>query len=265
MDLTFDAIYENLDKIVTGATIDLSAVTSLDPWAIGLLCLLAVERRYEPQKHLLLPDKTETADYLNKVGFLAFLEKISYGKFPREPASDCNVQEITHSLFRDDFNARLPQIKLMFRIFGIGGMDDVNRATVLVGELGNNVFDHNEGSWPTDVRGAIILGQNYPQERVVEIVVADPGIGFRQSLSTVDPNLTDVKAIKLGLQGFTGRIGEKRGNGLKLIQDWTVNKFDGEVRIHSGGGLVVVDGKDVRGRTVNPILGTLASCVIKYK
>jgi len=97
------------------------------------------------------------------------------------------------------------------------------------------------------------------------MVVADPGIGFRQSLSTVDPNLTDVEAIKLGLQGYTGRVGEKRGNGLKLIQDWTINKFDGAVRIHSGNGLVVADKEGIRDKHVNPILGTLAGFMIKYK
>ena len=65
------------------------------------------------------------------------------------------------------------------------------RATVLVGELGNNVFDHNEGLWPTDIRGAIIIGQNYPQLKKIEVVIADPGVGFKRSLQLRDPNLTD--------------------------------------------------------------------------
>ncbi len=265
MELTFGTIYKNLHKITKGAVIDLSPVTKLDPWAVGMLCLLAIERKNDPKKQLLLPTAPETACYLQKIGFTNFLGEISYDKFSKEALPDYNIQEITHSLFRDEFNARLPRIKLMFRIFGISSMDDANRATVLVGELGNNVFDHNEGSWPTDVRGAIILGQNYPQEKRLELVVADPGIGFRQSLSTVDPDLTDVKAIKLGLQGFTGRTGEKRGNGLKLIQAWTINKFNGAVRIHSGNGLVTVDKEGTQSKNANSILGTLASCMIKYK
>ena len=85
-----------------------------------------------------------------------------------------NVYEITHSLYRDDFNARLTKIRSMFKNFGMSDEDDVNRATVLVGELGNNVFDHNEGLWPVDVRGAIIVGQNYPKLKKIEVAIADP-------------------------------------------------------------------------------------------
>lgn len=48
------------------------------------------------------------------------------------------------------------QLKSMLKNFGLN-VDDEARATALVGELGNNVFDHNDGQWPTDVRGAIIL------------------------------------------------------------------------------------------------------------
>ena len=265
MELTFKTIYKNLNGVAEGAGVDLGPVTKLDPWVVGMLCLLAIERKGGSKKQLLLPTAQETADYLQKTGFTNFLGEISYGEFPKKAMPDYNVKEITHSLFRDDFNARLSTFKSMFHRFGVSDKDDINRAVVLIGELGNNVFDHNEGSWPTDVRGAIILGQNYPQEKRLEMVVADPGIGFRQSLRTVDPNLSDLEAIKLGLEGRTGRVGEKRGNGLILIQDWVINKFNGTVRIHSGSGLVTVDKRGTKSRNVNNILGTLAGFVITYR
>lgn len=265
MDLTFDTIYENLNKVVKKATIDLSEVTSLDSWAVGMLCLLAIERKDNPERKMFLPAATEAKDYLKKMCFADFVKEIGYNNFPTEKEEDPYVQKISRSLFRDDFNARLTAFKSMFHRFGVSDEDDINRAVVLIGELGNNVFDHNEGSWPTDVRGAIILGQNYPREKVLEMVVADPGIGFSQSLRTLDPNLNDLEAIKLGLEGRTGRVGEKRGNGLRLIQDWVVNKFDGAVRIHSGSGLVVVDKEGVQSKNVGSILGTLAGFVIAYK
>ncbi len=264
MNFIFDTVYERFDEIVRGPSIDLGAVTIFDPWAVGLICLCAVGRRDKYGKKILWPKDSDAKNYLGKTGLSNFTKAIGYDGSSIGEVDDRNVQKITHSLFRDDFNARLSKIKSMFQSFGMGNEDDINRATVLVGELGNNVFDHNEGAWPTEIRGAVILGQNYPQEKKIEMVVADPGIGFRQSLRTVDPDLTDVEAIKLGLKGRTGRIGEERGNGLRLIQDWVINKFNGAVRIHSGGGLVVVDEGGVRSKSVVGVLGTLAGFVIRY-
>ncbi len=97
-------------------------------------------------------------------------------------------------------------------------------------------------------------------------VWANPGIGFLKSLKVADPSLNnDIEAIQLGLSGVTGRTGERRGNGLKTIQRWTIDKFDGIVKIHSGSGLVVVSKEGQETETVFPILGTLASFVVKYK
>jgi len=176
------------------------------------------------------------------------------------------VQEILHCEFRDDFEGRLSsRIRRMFKEIGMNEFEG-NLATQLVGELGNNVFDHNSGLWPTDVRGAIILAQHNPQQKKVEVVVADPGVGFLKSLKVADPLLNnDIDAIKLGLSGVTGRTGERRGNGLRIIQEWTIDKFDGIVKIHSGSGLVIVSKDGQETKTVFPILGTLASFVVKYK
>lgn len=264
MDLHFETVYENLSTVVREGIIDLSATKSFDPWTIGILSLLAIERKDKAEKGVVLPNDPSAKTYLRETNFIDFVGKLGYNDFAIERLGDPNIQGIVHSLFRDDFNARLSGIRSVFQAFGMSNEDDVNRATVLVGELGNNVFDHNEGVWPTEIRGAVILGQNYLQEKKVEVVVTDPGIGFRQSLRTVDPNLTDIEAIKLGLEGCTGRIGEERGNGLRLIQDWVINKFDGVVRIHSGSGLVVVDENGVRSKSVMSVLGTLAGFVIRY-
>jgi hypothetical protein len=73
-----------------------------------------------------------------------------------------------------------------------------------------------------------------------------------------------MEAIKKGLEGNTGRVGEMRGNGLKLIQEWTVKKFSGQVMIHSGDGLAIVAQNGTQFRRVNKILGTIAQFVIHY-
>lgn len=173
--------------------------------------------------------------------------------------------EIVWSTFRDEFSARLvSRIRRMFQSFGMNE-DEEQRATALVGELGNNVYDHNEGSWPTDVGGALIIAQQYPDQKRIEVVVADPGVGFLGSLKLAKPDLVDdIEAIRLGLQGVTGRVGEKRGNGLKLIQRWTIEDFKGILRIHSGSGLVEVDHTGTKATSVSKTLGTLAELVVFY-
>jgi hypothetical protein len=115
------------------------------------------------------------------------------------------------------------------------------------------------------VVGCIIAAQHYPRLRKIEISVGDPGVGFYRSLKVAFPKIqNDLEAIKLGLAGNTGRIGEVRGNGLKLIQRWTIQNFCGKVMIHSGEGLVIVAKEGMKEYTVNKILGTLAQFVINY-
>lgn len=273
MAITFNNVYDKHAEIFGDYTINLKNLDWCDPWVIGLVCLKAIEYKNNPEKKLILPEDKSIVSYLKRMHLDKFLEELTYSEFLRpfveiemNERENMNVHEIMHCEFRDDFGARLSsRIRMMFRNFGMN-TDDESRATALVGELGNNVFDHNEGLWPTNVRGAIILGQHNPAKKKIEVVVADPGVGFRGSLKVLDPTLeSDVAAIQLGLTGVTGRIDEPRGNGLRVIQDWTINKFDGIVKIQSGSGLVVVsrEGQDIK--TVFPILGTLASFVVRYK
>lgn len=102
----------------------------------------------QPDKLLTLPERKDTLTYLNRMHFDVLLNEFAFRSFV-QPLTDMtinenetdNVCEILHCEFRDEFEARL---RKMFRHFGL---DDVNeaRATALVGELGNNVFDHNDG------------------------------------------------------------------------------------------------------------------------
>ncbi|GEM_PF-926733 len=273
MRLGFGEIYSRDAGWFNGDVIDLSKAGWCEPWGVGMICLRAIELKDQPKKELVLPKHHDVLTYLKRIHFPQFMDAMGYGAFlaplnslPMVEHPNLNLHEILHCTYRDEFNARLSSnIRLMLRNFGLRGEDE-QRVTSLIGELGNNVFDHNEGVWPTNVGGAIMVAQNYPEKKFIEIAIADPGIGFLGSLKVRDPNLAnDVDAIQLGLTGVTGRVGEKRGNGLRLVQDWTINKFNGKVRVHSGEGLVVVDEQGQKSSVVNRILGTLASVVIEYK
>ena len=270
MNLDFNNLYKNIDKIIKGSIIDLSEVELVHPWSMVLICLLLIERMPDQNKRLILPNNPKTKAYLKNIGFDKILSELNYNEFEeldnvQIPEEDNkNIQELMHCFYRDEFNARLSYFIEMFKDFGLTE-SDAQRATALVGELGNNVFDHNLGNWPTSISGCIIAAGHYPDTHTIEIAVGDPGAGFYRSLKTAFPKITsDKEAIKLGLAGNTGRVGEARGNGLRLTQLWTIQNFSGSVMIHSGDGLVIVDKSGMEEKTVNKILGTVAQFVISY-
>jgi len=269
MQLRFDTIYKNIDNIIKGSTIDLSDVDFIHPWPLVIICLLMVERHKNPDKELILPKNPDVLDYLKRIHFCDMLRELGYdkefnslNKIVKPESYNLNVQEIMHCNISDEFNARLGHINLMFQNFGLN-KDQANFATNIVAELGNNVFDHNSGNWPTDIGGCFIVAQNFPTEKQIEVAVGDPGIGFLGSLRARFPHINDdVEAIKLGLRGNTGRIGEDRGNGLGFVQRWTIDDLYGNLMIHSGNGLVEIGKNGIKKSNVNKILGTIAQFVI---
>ncbi len=275
MDLIFDNVYNVSSIVFKDEIIDLEAISFFDPWTMGMVCLKAIENKDKDKSNLILPNSKDAKQYLKRMHLDKFLRELpcsfdcleQFNEIDFMEHDTPNVQEILHCHFRDDFNAQLESwIRRMFKNFGLNEADE-QLATAIVGELGNNVFDHNEGLWPTNVRGAIIIAQNYPKIKKIDVTVADPGIGFFGSLRGVEPEppMTDIEAIKMGLKGITGRIGERRGNGLKIIQKWTIDQLNGILRIHSGSGLVVVDKTGQKEHRVNTVVGTLAEFVVSYK
>ena len=273
MDFIFDNIYKKWNVVFQDSTIDLSSITFFDPWSMGIIALKAIENKNSDNKDIKFPIDGDKKKYLARMHFGDFIKKLAYEDAAQKleqvkvnERENKNIQEIFHCEHRDQFNARLESgIRRMFQNFGMN-IDDEQRATALVGELGNNVFDHNAGIWPLDVSGAIIIAQNYPEAKRIEVIVADPGVGFIGSLKTATPRPdNDIDAIKLGLRGISGRIGEKRGNGLLMIQDWTIKQFNGIIRIQSGTGLIEVNKGGIKEFIVNKILGTIAGLVVYYK
>jgi len=271
LTLDFDSVYQHLDSIIKGHTIDLSDIEFIHPWSIVMICLLLIERHAYTDRELILPRNPATRGYLKRMHFHKILREIGYVSQAEQleqlavpEKENLNIQEIVHCLYRDEFNVRLERFIQMFQNFGLS-LQDSFLATGVVGELGNNVFDHNSFSWPTNISGSIIMAQNYPKLRCIEVAIGDPGIGFRGSLAAAFPKLkSDVEAIRTGLAGNSGRVGETRGNGLRLIQQWTIQNFSGALMVQSGDGLVIVRKGQIEDRTVQRIVGTLTQFVIHY-
>ncbi|WP_201151139.1 ATP-binding protein [Rhodovulum sulfidophilum] len=105
-----------------------------------------------------------------------------------------------------------------------------------VSELFNNIADH------TGLDVGSIFAQWYPNERRIEICIADFGPGIPHTVARVKPGLTDAEAISKALEdGFTSKsLPTNQGVGLHYLQQNVVENLDGELSIQScGGGLNV--------------------------
>ncbi len=113
------------------------------------------------------------------------------------------------------FNARLTKMQNM--LMHKPGFEKLSSLIVLItGEIADNSFAHNLGKWP-DVPG-IFFG--YDLTKGI-IVLADRGLGILETLRRVRPELSDhITAVKVAFTEFiSGRAPEKRGNGLKLVRE----------------------------------------------
>lgn len=90
----------------------------------------------------------------------------------------------------------------------------------ITGEIGDNSFAHNLGSWP-DVKGMFFA---YDLSRK-KIVLADRGQGILKTLKKVKPELNNhLDALKTAFtEIISGRSPESRGNGLKYVREVVIN------------------------------------------
>lgn len=124
--------------------------------------------------------------------------------------------------------------------------------TAIVGEIGNNSFDHNLGNW-RDVAG-IYFAVNLISR---EILIADRGQGIFATIKRVKPKIkNDTEAMRIAFtERISGRAPEQRGNGLKFVKKifeqrgWQLNFKSGRAvcRIENSIVSFVNGKKNIRG------------------
>ena len=130
---------------------------------------------------------------------------------------------------RDIFTARLQSYILETKRY---------LEAAIIGEIGNNTFDHNfifENNHP---RG-VFFNTSYQHKY---IIIADYGKGIRQSLSSVLPSIkSDLEAVEIAFtKMISGRAPEQRGNGLKFVSE-TIQQNKWHLYFHSGSGYCEID------------------------
>lgn len=109
--------------------------------------------------------------------------------------------------------------------------------SAVIGELGNNTFDHNLDYDKGHLRGAFF---SYDEDGT-SVILADFGEGVRRTLSRVRDVKDDLEAIKLAFtEHISSRSLENRGNGLKFVSE-SIMSQKWELYFQSGSAICVID------------------------
>ena len=93
--------------------------------------------------------------------------------------------------------------------------------SAVIGELGNNTFDHNLDYDSNHLRGAYF---SYDESGNF-IVLSDFGEGVRKTISRVKAVADDLEALKLVFtEHISSRSLENRGNGLKFVSESIIDQ-----------------------------------------
>jgi len=106
----------------------------------------------------------------------------------------------------------------------------------VLGEIGNNAYDHNLGNW-RNVPGIYFVRE----AQNTAAIIADRGQGVRTTLSRVEPNLrSDRDALEVAFtKSVSGRAPERRGNGLKFVRN-VIQTQKWNLQFYSGTGKAII-------------------------
>ena len=134
------------------------------------------------------------------------------------------------------FKSRLSKLEILLQK-NTSLTEKFSLVTAVVGEIGNNSFDHNLGNWP-DLPG-LFFGYSL-QER--KIILADRGQGVLTTLKRVKKDLsTHKEALYVAFtEVISGRAPESRGNGLKYVRS-VVQEYKMKLSCNSGDAICFID------------------------
>lgn len=114
--------------------------------------------------------------------------------------------------------------------------------SAVVGEIGNNSFDHNFGNWP-DVPG--IFFQVNAAERT--IILADRGNGVFATLKKVRADIkNNLDALRVAFTEIvSGRSPEQRGNGLKFVRK-VAESCEIKINFYSGNASCLIESGETK-------------------
>ena len=272
----FDTAYEIdflLDSTVSGkVVIDLSATNFIKP--VGVVAILATLARLRTQSDvpgicLQLPRDQSVQSYLRMAGVFDVMRE--YGEFqgmqPEEVIPERNpvrpMVPCTHFHTSYDVEQLANRMEERFQTERIGPTSLLQTCNVAFSELAENVVHHAES------HGGFVLAQqyNYMSGPMVEIAIADCGIGIRSSLQKNPAHSeinSDIDAVELAIsEGVSSFEDRHRGYGLYHIRD-DLKKRGRLMTIRSGQGILSIRGDGEAKATHHPVAysGTIVNVII---
>jgi hypothetical protein len=136
---------------------------------------------------------------------------------------------------RDIFQARLQTFQVHAKQSELNEQSSL--LTAIIGEIGNNSFDHNLGNW-RDQQGIYFA---YDLKKLT-IILADRGQGILATLKKVKPSLkTHKQALQIAFtEIISGRAPESRGNGLKFVRK-SMHQLPLNLHFQTGNALFTIE------------------------
>lgn len=249
--------------------IDLRSCEFIYPPAV-LWCAVyaALVRHQGAACELLVPENLGVASYLKAVGLFSTLAEMGV-EVDERGIGVADESQIVLQMSRFMSAAEVENLvdetidRLHERGFS-GGFGSIVSNTF--GELGINATQHAES--PIDAYGMVQFYNNPQHGKQFSCVVADGGIGIRESLNknpAIDPPAYDWTAIECALgENVSGTGSPSRGMGLFGIADATRRFPRRGLIIHSGVGMLMLgaDGPYMSQRAPVRFPGTLAAARI---
>jgi hypothetical protein len=166
------------------------------------------------------------------------------------------VEEASKNKDKDYFCSSRDVFQVRIDSYALGTSKYLESA--IIGEIGNNTFDHNWDFAEGHARGTYL--NLYDFENTV--ILADFGRGIRKSLERVYQAKDDKAALEIAFtQQISGRAPEQRGNGLKFVLE-NMQKKNWDLYFQSGIGCCIISDGIVTFKENNvDILGCLAILV----
>ncbi len=175
------------------------------------------------------------------------LEKLANEWISSTP-QNVDVKSECYCQTRDIFQARFDRmLRALFEKTDFVG--DPYIISAIVGEIGNNSFDHNIGNW-RDVPG-VFFAYDFTGDSAL-VVIADRGQGVLKTLQKAKPDLkSDDEALTVAFtERISGRAPESRGNGLKFVRENIKNKkmhlefYSGNAKADLNDEMIVVEAEN---------------------
>ncbi len=134
----------------------------------------------------------------------------------------------------------------------------------VVWEIYDNTFEHSNSNI-----GLFSCGQHFPRLRILQLAVADFGIGIPRNVKRFWQNrgieLSSDRCLRWAFQegASTKTQGTRRGLGLNLLKDF-INKNHGKLEIYSQDSYALIHDKKERFQNINNSLhGTIVNIILR--